>query len=322
MKQESLLKEIFDVNCFYTLDIGARGGLHPVFNKFLKYLDLDAFDPDEEECKKQQLNFDNNVNFVPIALTKETKSYPFYLLNYPSGSSLFKPNMHLPLPPPFRLPDDYAVDEILQIKGMSFEDYRLKHNKPKPFFIKLDTQGSELDILKGFGEMNWENIVSIETEIEFVEQYEEQPLFQDIHNYLTDKGFYLFELHRQPTYLHRKGENKYFYLDKFLKLFKGSYQNLSSFYLGADAVYMKFPSKQDLDTNQKFLSYILGGFMYGNYDLICWLLDHEDSYEYLSVNQRKVILNLLKKYSPRPRGIKYFFKKAKLFLSAKFKIIF
>jgi len=40
------------------------------------------------------------------------------------------------------------------------------------------------------------NVVGIEVEVEFSELYEKQPLFNDVDNFIRDKGFELFDLRR------------------------------------------------------------------------------------------------------------------------------
>jgi hypothetical protein len=62
-------------------------------------------------------------------------------------------------------------------------------------FIKIDAQGHGYSILKGC-EKTLHNAVGLETEIEFIELYENQPLFSQINTLLTDQGYELFDLKR------------------------------------------------------------------------------------------------------------------------------
>ena len=59
---------------------------------------------------------------------------------------------------------------------------------PQCDFLSLDTQGSELDILKG-AEITLNNCVGLQLEVSFAELYEGQPLFSDIDAFLRSKGF-------------------------------------------------------------------------------------------------------------------------------------
>jgi hypothetical protein len=58
----------------------------------------------------------------------------------------------------------------------------------KPDFLKLDTQGSELDILQG-AHRTLQHCLGVEAEVEFREIYESQPLFGDLAKYLQSNGF-------------------------------------------------------------------------------------------------------------------------------------
>ena len=82
-----------------------------------------------------------------------------------------------------------------------------------PDFLSLDTQGSELNILKG-GEQTFHNhCVALATEVEFHPMYKGQPLFSDIFDFALRHGFdfvgftYLQEIspHRLPLGARAKG---------------------------------------------------------------------------------------------------------------------
>src|SRR5580658_4536158 len=58
-----------------------------------------------------------------------------------------------------------------------------------PTIVTLDTQGSELAILRGGAKLITEHTMAIVTEAEFVNFYEGQPLFGDLCTYLNELGF-------------------------------------------------------------------------------------------------------------------------------------
>jgi FkbM family methyltransferase len=60
-------------------------------------------------------------------------------------------------------------------------------------FLKIDVQGFELGILRHATAKLKETVV-IETEVEFVPLYQEQPLFGDVQCFLRDQGFVLHKL--------------------------------------------------------------------------------------------------------------------------------
>ena len=102
--------------------------------------------------------------------------------------------------------DTVTLDEVIKREKSK--------NIPSPDFLSLDTQGSELEILKG-GKIAIQNtVVAIATEVSFTQIYERQPLFGEIAEYLNEIGFDLASLeifntesnsHRAPVGLRGKG---------------------------------------------------------------------------------------------------------------------
>ena len=83
---------------------------------------------------------------------------------------------------------------------MSLEDFLKKFKKPSPDLIKLDTQGSELDILKSLSKNNLNNVLGIEIEVEFIEMYKNQPLFGEINSFLSKNNFEILDLRTHRSY--------------------------------------------------------------------------------------------------------------------------
>ena len=65
----------------------------------------------------------------------------------------------------------------------------------QPDVIKIDTQGTEIDVLEGAGRLLDETI-AVDLEVEFVDQYKGQPLFADIDAFMRSAGFLLRGLRR------------------------------------------------------------------------------------------------------------------------------
>lgn len=57
--------------------------------------------------------------------------------------------------------------------------------------VILDVQGAELDVLKGFGEINYNNIDTLTVEISQKEYYKNGVQFTQLHNYIMNHGFKL-----------------------------------------------------------------------------------------------------------------------------------
>jgi FkbM family methyltransferase len=65
-------------------------------------------------------------------------------------------------------------------------------------FLKIDTQGYELKVLTG-ADKCLQYISAIQVEMSMKELYEQQPLFHEIYQYLTDRNFKLISL--EPSFI-------------------------------------------------------------------------------------------------------------------------
>ena len=81
------------------------------------------------------------------------------------------------------LADSCTAEKKIKLETYSL-DYLLEENKIKPIdYISLDTQGSELDIIKGGINTLNKNIVAIELEVSLIEFYENGSSFFEINKF-------------------------------------------------------------------------------------------------------------------------------------------
>lgn len=114
-------------------------------------------------------------------------------------------------------------------------------------FLTMDTQGSELEILKGAGAFAQNQLLGFIAEVEFEPLYQGQPLFSDIHDWSRSQGFRLvtLEQHSQPWNWHRAPIG---WRDKGV-LFVG------------DALYLKAPTRIAEDHNDPSVSLAKAAFI-------------------------------------------------------------
>src|SRR5688572_10177302 len=166
----------------HILDIGARDGLHPRWKRLEDRLIVTACDADVTAPVGP------NVTRIPGALWSGEADITLHLTRSPGCSSVYPPNREL-LDRIFKTDRfDVLFKKTVPAKPLDF--YELK-----PDFIKLDTQGSELDILRG-GEKTLACAVGVEIEVEFLPMYRGQPLFAEVDTFLRDSGFELHDINR------------------------------------------------------------------------------------------------------------------------------
>src|SRR5262249_23401008 len=79
------------------------------------------------------------------------------------------------------------------IELIAMDDWCAENAIDRVDLFKLDTQGSELDVLRG-AERTLASVSVVQTEVEFNPMYEGQPLFGDVDRFLRERGFVLWNL--------------------------------------------------------------------------------------------------------------------------------
>jgi FkbM family methyltransferase len=92
------------------------------------------------------------------------------------------------------LPDNFAKAGSVPVETTTLDDYCRAEGVDRIDILKMDAQGSELDILRG-GErlLSQGRVGLVYTELIFVPVYEKQPAFHEIATFLAPFGFRLFD---------------------------------------------------------------------------------------------------------------------------------
>ncbi len=190
------------------LDVGARWGVGEAWWNLNPLAKIVGFDPDPIECARLNAAAKSGETYVPFALGATPNSeVPLYVTKEPAGSSLYPPLDNVIERFPEELGRMLPLEKTIQVPTTSLDDWWSKSGRPQISFLKLDTQGSELDILKG-GTRVLHDCVGLELEVEFNPFYQGQPLFADVDAFLRKEGFSLWALselvsHRPHSLSHR-----------------------------------------------------------------------------------------------------------------------
>jgi FkbM family methyltransferase len=197
-------------NDIVLVDIGARTGLEDVLKTLDSVLPLQVvgFEPEPDEFERLQKEKPQNVTLLNTALSNNKGEKSFYITKEAGLSSIYKPN--------YELLKEIETDESFEKYSIAKEllihtdtlDNQLKlSNICHADFIKIDTEGSEVDILVGAQATLKNTVFGVESEISFVEMREKQLTFSDLHEYLSGLGFHLFDL--KNRYMKRPRGQKY-----------------------------------------------------------------------------------------------------------------
>ena len=184
-------------------DIGGRYGIHPNWIKLFKknLVNYYAFEVDEEEVDrliKKYKAFENytahNIGFsdIPGTLTMN-------ILEHKGQSSFLVPNLDSNWFGVHRNQDS-KINERVEYTLTTLHQYT-SQTSIFPDFLKIDTEGMDLKVLRGSIEFNepvsgnmLEKVLAISCEVYFEEVFEDTPLFGEIHSFLLDHGFKLANL--------------------------------------------------------------------------------------------------------------------------------
>jgi FkbM family methyltransferase len=187
------------------IDVGARGGIDKRWEPFYSELEVRAFEPDPEECAALgSRSSPYAVRFLPVILgARDGEPATLFVCRTPGCSSLLRPNSELL--------QFYEYGENLDVVGehpMITTRMDTACGDFQPDVLKIDTQGTELDVLRGAGRL-LDNTLAVELEVEFVQQYAGQPVFSDVDSFMREQGFTLRGLRR--TYWREKAEYRHPY---------------------------------------------------------------------------------------------------------------
>ena len=199
----SLLEEAFPALAAGGLgfiDVGSRGGFHQALQEIAPLLELVGFEPDGEECDRlnaQRSGIYRSVRHMPCGLGRSDGRGALHLCRVAGTSSLYRPHRSLLE----RFPDVSRFDVIgtHEVALKSLDSLASDPNAGLPRFIgflKIDTQGAELDVLIGATRLLREQVIGLEVEVAFTRLYEGQPVFRDVDGLLSSLGFTLFKLRR------------------------------------------------------------------------------------------------------------------------------
>jgi FkbM family methyltransferase len=172
---------------FTIIEIGALK-LNKEKESFYELLDyfpsskIIGFEIEKEVCEKMNSESLKGIKYYPYALGKANEKRKLYITQHPMCSSLYKPNETFN-----KLYNNLEVTNLkdeIEIDTITLDYFIDKHDIGNIDFIKIDVQGAELDIFKGASNA-LKNVLNIVCEVEFIDIYENQPLFGDICNYLS-----------------------------------------------------------------------------------------------------------------------------------------
>jgi FkbM family methyltransferase len=182
-------EEVVALPLITVVDIGAMllaGQADPYLrlNK-LGRLNVIGFEPQRAECEKLNALGLPGRRYLPYAVADGSRR-AFYVTNTGMTSSLLRPNLRLAerfnslaelmQVTATQVVDTVRLDDVVELRSQGCD------------LLKLDTQGSEAEILEHASE-TLKRCLIVQTEVEFVPLYENQSLFADVDLRMRSQGF-------------------------------------------------------------------------------------------------------------------------------------
>jgi FkbM family methyltransferase len=167
------------------VDVGAAGslislgGLNP-------FCEIHGFEPRPDGSPPNNSSY-ASVHIHNFGLAGTSGTHTLYVTREPMASSLRPPNPDVAKR--YYRPDIFDVVAETTIDCHTLDDLAKAEIIPERIdYLKIDTQGSEYDILRGGRDLlRQTSILTCETE--FVPLYKDQPLFADVAGELASAGF-------------------------------------------------------------------------------------------------------------------------------------
>jgi len=132
-----------------------------------------------------------------MALGRDKGVSRIFLTKQPACSSMYKPDSFLTENYP-SLECALEVDTC-EVQTTTLDIWSKEEGLEYIDYIKLDTQGSELDILRGGADI-LKTVRALEIEVEFNPIYSGQHLFSDVDIFMRENGFALWKLTNMVHY--------------------------------------------------------------------------------------------------------------------------
>lgn len=175
--------ELISDRRLHIFDIGARGGILPIFTHLQSFATWTLFEPDPHEYQRLTRRYrgQRNVSVEPLAVAATSGEVGLFESLKRGVSSTLHPIYG----------GRFRVTQTRKVAAVSIADYCTEKGIA-PDVIKLDTQGSELEILKGLGR-NRPDVIW--TEIQGASYYLGATSPEAVEEFLVGLGYSLLSKH-------------------------------------------------------------------------------------------------------------------------------
>lgn len=191
-----------DWNCL-VIDAGARYGLHPSWRDAHDLCEFHLFEPEPIEANRLQIRYQEskNISVHQIALAEKNATRRLILREHLGLSTLEDYNLDPnDVHPKFK--DSMVEKSSIEIKAVSIDDF---FSAERVDFLKLDAEGSDLEILEGATNQLDKSILGVRINTDFTRFRKNATTFSDIDVWLRKFNFTLQNIEIDTSVGRRQG---------------------------------------------------------------------------------------------------------------------
>jgi FkbM family methyltransferase len=211
----------YGIHDFVVVDVGAKGSIETI-QEITSLIEVHAFEPNPYEFetlqKKYLLHSFKKLFLNNLGLSDIVGNSNFMISNKSSMSSLLQPDIEN-YKKHFGSYNDYkewawgiSPQQQIDIALTTLDQYFEKSVRID--YLKIDTQGSELSILKGAEQLLKKGHINvIKVEVSTIATYQQQAYFSDIDIYLRNLNYCLVDFityRENSTYLNNAGQEQHY----------------------------------------------------------------------------------------------------------------
>jgi len=251
-------------------DIGARDDIpepwRSVENAVKRAIFVVGFEPDPIECEKLNTEFEGKRIYIPFAVWKSAEDVALNLAAVKSTSSIHPPNLEVIKEYEEENWRPRVTESEVIIKAVSLDEVYKEYNDDCDF-MKIDTQGSEFEILSGARKLLDESCFGITLETWTKEVHKGQKLTHDIMKLMDENGFELFDVELSAQWKRKVTKQKLFHRKQVI---------------GLDLLYLKKQDKffENSPPIEKVVRFAVVADLWGCSDYAISILEHAKKLHY------------------------------------------
>jgi methyltransferase FkbM-like protein len=178
-------------------DIGSAGVSHKIWQPISSVSTVIGFDADTRNTDKSFGDGYAKAILVNKAVTSDDNAehVEFILTKYPSCSSMLEPD--LDALSSFSFQDYFTPVDKQKVSATSINRTIKEQTLDGIHWLKLDSQGADLRLLKSISDEYIKNLFAIDIEPGLVKAYKNEDMFTDCHDWLINNGFWICKLEYQ-----------------------------------------------------------------------------------------------------------------------------